>query len=256
MSLGQIVRQRREELGLTQDRLVARVGISKPYLSNIETGRAKNPPADRVLDALEKALDLPGGQLSRLAHLARTPADIRKEHELLEAKVRKLRAVLRSLISGNRAPPDNLEELLCEDPPLAISAGMAVPVVNTTSGYPVRFASLDDLAGAAQEYVRLPDLHDPQAFALRVVADHMEPQYRQGDIVVISPGTPPRDGDDCFVRFHGDAGATFRRFYRDNEQAVRLQPLNSKYPPGSFDRAAIGAVWPAVLRLQPVRGDR
>ena len=56
MGLGAIVRQQRERLGMTQDVLAAKAGISKPYLSNIETGRAKNPPSDTKVVALEVAL--------------------------------------------------------------------------------------------------------------------------------------------------------------------------------------------------------
>ena len=87
MSLSEIVRKRRGELGLTQDQVAARAGISKPYLSNIETDRTKNPPTDKVLVALERVLEFERGQLTRLAHLARTPADVRQEHEMLEADV-------------------------------------------------------------------------------------------------------------------------------------------------------------------------
>ena len=49
MSLGQIIRTRREELNLTLDYVSGRVGFSKPYLSTIETGKVKNPPSDELL---------------------------------------------------------------------------------------------------------------------------------------------------------------------------------------------------------------
>ena len=52
MSLGDVIRRRRKEKHMTQDQVCAKVGISKPYLSNIETGRAKNPPTDGVIRGL------------------------------------------------------------------------------------------------------------------------------------------------------------------------------------------------------------
>ena len=101
MSLGSIVRSRREELGLTQEIVAAQVGISKPYLSNIETGRAKNPPSDGVLRSLERAMSFRPGELVKLAHLVRTPSDVRERYELYEAEVHKLRGVLRDLRRGS-----------------------------------------------------------------------------------------------------------------------------------------------------------
>ena len=98
MSLGEIVRGQRERAGLTQDQLALQIGISKPYLSNIETGKTKNPPSDRILSGLERALGFPAGQLTRIAHLVRTPVDVRQEHELLEAEVQKLRKVVKELL--------------------------------------------------------------------------------------------------------------------------------------------------------------
>ena len=75
------------------------MGISKPYLSNIETSRVKNPPTDGVILRLEKVLGFAREQLRRMAHLARTPLDVRAEHETLSAEVEKLRVVLAQLLA-------------------------------------------------------------------------------------------------------------------------------------------------------------
>jgi len=274
MSLGQVIRQRREERGLTQDELSARAGISKPYLSNIETGKAKNPPTDGVLLALQRALGFEGGELMHLAHLARTPRDVRDEHELLQAEVQKLRGVLRELVS--EAPRDESGRIDVEEArrrleagistskdgrgvPLdenvrTISAGAAVPVINNVAaGYPHHFTDLDYPPSVADEYIRVPDLHDPQAFAARVVGDSMEPDYREGDIVIFSPNTAPHNGSDCFVRFADEGETTFKRFYQDSERVVRLQPLNNRYPARTHPPEDITGLWPAVCRFQKLR---
>ena len=115
MGLGEIIRLRRGQLGLTQDQVSARVGISKPYLSNIETARVKNPPTDGVITRLEGALDFAPGELRKLAHLARTPSDVRDEHEQLSAEVEKLRGVLAQLAAGpegGRAAGIDLDAIL------------------------------------------------------------------------------------------------------------------------------------------------
>lgn len=272
MSLGTIIRGRREQKGLTQDQVVEQAGISKPYLSNIETGKTKNPPTDGVLAALEQALGFEAGELLRLAHLARTPADVRQEHELLEAQVQRLRSVLKQMLAEGSSPSgpagvagkaargaalgSAAAKIFRESNVRAISAGVAVPVINkVAAGYPHHFTDLDYPTSIADEYVRCPDLHDPQAFAARVVGDSMQPKYREGDIVVFSPVTTAQSGDDCFVRFADDSSTTFKRIYQDDDQTVRLQPLNSVYPSEVYTREEINGLWPAVFRIERL-GDR
>src|SRR5215204_3477698 len=75
--LGPKLRRQRRRLGLTLDELAGRTGISKPYLSLIETGRVPNPPSDEKLRRLEQTLGFPAGELLTQAHLQRTPRDVR-----------------------------------------------------------------------------------------------------------------------------------------------------------------------------------
>src|SRR5215213_3768442 len=75
--LGPKLRRQRRRLGLTLDELAGRTGISKPYLSLIETGRVPNPPSDEKLKRLEQSLGFPSGELLTQAHLHRTPKDVR-----------------------------------------------------------------------------------------------------------------------------------------------------------------------------------
>src|SRR5215217_6521949 len=88
-ALGPKLRRQRRRLGLTLDELAGRTGISKPYLSLIETGRVPNPPSDEKLRRLEQSLGFKAGELLSQAHLQRTPRDVR--------------AVLAKLIEGQGA---------------------------------------------------------------------------------------------------------------------------------------------------------
>ncbi len=54
--VGETIKQRRAQLGLTQKELAARVGISRQYLAEIETGRRK--PTLNTLERLFFALGL------------------------------------------------------------------------------------------------------------------------------------------------------------------------------------------------------
>lgn len=261
MTLADMIRRRRLELELTQDEVAGRAGISKPYLSTIETGKVRNPPSDKVLAALEDVLDLPEDALTRTAHLQRTPADVRLEHEELTRKVSQFHDLLSSFVQdaprtdGGDIDLDALAgELGMDDFDARVHAPAGIPVINSVgAGYPQDFGDLDYPVGVAEEYLRCPDVNDPQAFAARVVGDSMQPGYQPEDIVVFSPNTPARNGDDCFVRFEPGEGTTFKRFYQDSPGRLRLQPLNNAYPAKTFSPHQITGLWPAVLRIQKLR---
>ncbi|MEM6457884.1 MAG: S24 family peptidase [Planctomycetota bacterium] len=82
-SVGQVVRERREALGLTLAALAVAVGATKGYLSMIENHRVDNPPSRGLLEALERALGVSSGDLVRLAEWQATPEPIRREVQRL-----------------------------------------------------------------------------------------------------------------------------------------------------------------------------
>ena len=253
MSLGEIIRQRRGELGLTQDDVAGRVGISKPYLSNIETARAKNPPSDKVVRGLEKALGFAGGQLQALADQAWTPLDVRRQQEDMAAELEQLRSQLGELRGGGKARPGRGKAggKAAGNLGAALASGRVVPVINkVAAGYPHHFTDLEYPTSVADEYVRVPDVHDPQAFAARVWGDSMEPRYHAGDIVVFSPNRAARSGDDCFARLTDDNSTTFKRFFPLKKGRIRLAPLNEKYEAQEYERDEINGLWPAVMRIE------
>jgi phage repressor protein C with HTH and peptisase S24 domain len=256
MSLGQIIRNKREQLNLTLDEVSSRTGFSKPYLSTIETGKVKNPPSDELLRKLERVLEFDPGLLLYIAHMESLPSDIRQKYESAEAENQKWRQLIKNLMQAksNTVRLDNLlgqSQLYTEReiPPLA--AGRQVPVINKVeAGYPADFDDLDYPVGIADDYVRCPDLHDPNAFAVRVVGDSMEPRFREGDIVVFSPAAEVQSGDDCFIRFSMPHETTFKRVFFEPDNQVRLQPRNDKYPPIIVEGSRINGLYRAVIKYE------
>jgi len=254
MSLGQIIRKKREQLNLTLDEVSNRIGFSKPYLSTIETGKVKNPPSDELLTRLEKILEFEPGLLLHIAHIEGLPADVRQEYESAEAESQKWRQVIKNLID-KKANARRLSKLLAESDlnieqdRLPLAAGRLVPVINKVSaGYPSDFNDLDYPVGIADDYIRCPDMHDPNAFAVRVVGDSMEPKFREGDIVIFSPAAEVHNGDDCFVRFAMPHETTFKRAFFESENKIRLQPRNEKYSPTIVDGKRINGLYRAVVK--------
>ena len=68
---------------------------------------------------------------------------------------------------------------------------------------------------------------DKQYFGLRVKGNSMNPDYLDGDNLIILKQDDCESGDDCIVMVNGCSG-TFKRVIKDNEkQTIRLQPLNT-----------------------------
>jgi SOS-response transcriptional repressor LexA len=256
MSLGQVIRQRREEMRLTLDEVANRIGFSKPYLSTIETERVKNPPSDELLTRLEKVLKFKSGLLLHLAHVEDLPADLRQEYESTIAENQKWREIVQDVVD-RKTKVTNLKRIISRSklkmkPDKEIlSPGGLVPVINKVSaGYPTDFNDLDYPVGIADDYVRCPDLHDPNAFAVRVIGDSMEPKFIEGDIVVFSPAAEVHSGDDCFVRFAMPHETTFKRVYFEKKKQIRLQPRNDKYPPTIVENNRINGIYRAVIKYE------
>ncbi|HEV2294890.1 MAG TPA: LexA family transcriptional regulator [Tepidisphaeraceae bacterium] len=281
-ALGSKLRRQRRRLGLTLDELAGRTGISKPYLSLIETGRVPNPPSDEKLKRLEQSLGFPSGELLTQAHLHRTPKDVR-------AMLARLLEGRQGAVSGfgvrgsegeesdtSRHPsPDTRIPINLDDAYLSgalhqfVESSSSnvdrvgtnpVPVINRVSaGYPQDFTDMNYPKGIADEYVGCPDLQgDKDAFAARVHGDSMTPKYRQGDIVIFSPAAEPKSGDDCFVRFE-DGHTTFKRVFFESDPGgkplLRLQPRNEKYRPQVIASTDVSGLYKALFRYERVDED-
>jgi len=262
-TVGQVIRERRRAMGLTLAQLASAVDCSKGYLSGIETGRLDNPPSRRVLERLEQALGIAPGELVRQGQWQRTPAEVRAEVAELAARSRSIAALLRrtgrSQTNGTRDLDEVyrsgqlrqwLDEHAANIERLA-TVGFQVPLINkVAAGYPTEFTDLDYPARVADEYVAVPDVQDPQAFAARVVGQSMLPDYREGDVIVFSPAKAPTEGDDCFARVLPDHHTTFKRVYFESDGRVRLQPLNAAFAPQVIGLDELSGLYPAVYRLQ------
>src|SRR4030081_2552719 len=57
--------------------------------------------------------------------------------------------------------------------------------------------------GKGWDEVARPAVNDENAYALEISGDSLRPVYRDGDIIVVSPGTPIRRGDRVVVKIRG-----------------------------------------------------
>lgn len=272
--LAETIRQRRAALRLSLQQVAERVGCARSYLSEIENGRREAPPSDGLLASLEAVMMLPAGELQTLARWARTPEPERTELSRRRQAGAELRNVIESLGEQSldeayrsgalQAIVDRLDPPLDQDKSISnsnleasIPVGERVPLINSVAaGLPHDFTDLGYPARIADEYISAPGLNDPDAFAARVVGDSMQPEYQERDIVIFSPGASLRDGQDCFCRIEPDQETTFKRVFfergPEGRELIRLQPLNSKYPPRVLERDRVAGLYAAVRVMREI----
>ncbi|MCA9306748.1 MAG: S24 family peptidase [Phycisphaerales bacterium] len=269
-TVGQLIKDRRRALGLTLKDIADRVGCTRGYLSSIENDRREHPPSRGMLDRLEEALGLERGRLVSLGEWQSTPDEVRRRVIDLEAQQHLSQRLVELLAKDGVDASFRSGELRRLVERLSAGGGersidligvlpTQVPLINKViAGYPREFTDLGYPARVADEYVSVPGVSDADAFAARVVGDSMNPEYAEGDIVVFSPRADALDGSDCFVRLERDEETTFKRVYfeRDGEdrEVIRLQPLNSAYPPRAVLREEVAGVYAAVYVVRAVVG--
>ena len=92
-------------------------------------------------------------------------------------------------------------------------------------GYPV---------GGGWDEVSVPEVGDPNAYALEIHGDSMTPVFRDGDLVIVSPAAPVRRGDRVVVRTQkGEVMA--KELKRQSARRIELRSLNPLHPDFAFD---------------------
>lgn len=88
--------------------------------------------------------------------------------------------------------------------------------------------------GGAWDEVSLPDVGDPNAYGLEISGSSMEPVYRDGDMIIVSPASPIRRGDRVVAKTNaGEVMA--KQLTRRSARRVELKSLNPLHPDFSFD---------------------
>src|SRR6201993_2082986 len=87
-------------------------------------------------------------------------------------------------------------------------------------GYPV---------GGGWDEVSLPEVGDPNAYALEVSGDSMVPVVRDGDLIIVSPAAAIRRGARVVVRTT-DGQVMAKQLPRRSARRVELRSLNPSHP--------------------------
>ncbi len=111
---------------------------------------------------------------------------------------------------------------------------MPIPVIGFaqagTGGY---FGDGGFPVGAGWDHVSFPDVGDENAYALEVSGDSMEPFYRAGDIIVVSPAAEVRRGDRVVVKTR-EGEVLAKQLIRKTVSKIELHSWNSSHPDLTF----------------------
>ena len=144
-------------------------------------------------------------------------------------------------LAATNASIDSFVQLIGDGP----RGGQSVPLLGLAqAGAGGHFDASGFPAGKGWDEVALPSAHDEHAYALEISGDSMKPAYRDGDIIVVSPGTPIRRGDRVVLRA-GGGEVMVKELKRRTTKTLELQSLN----PAHVDRtlAADDVEWIARI---------
>lgn len=104
-----------------------------------------------------------------------------------------------------------------------------IPVVSfVQAGQCVEYTDMQKMVDDVDEFVQ-GDVDKPNTFALKIKGDSMEPRFKEGDIAIISPYDPIRQGQLVVLR-HKSEGVCLK-YCTDKGDRYVLTSENPKYAP-------------------------
>lgn len=109
-----------------------------------------------------------------------------------------------------------------------ISRAVELPLLGAVAaGAPLEAVTTDETVSVPEDFVRRSGNH----YALRVRGQSMiEDQIRDGDFVVVHDRQSADNGEMVIAMLDG-GGATVKRYYRERDGRIRLQPSNEQMAP-------------------------
>jgi phage repressor protein C with HTH and peptisase S24 domain len=124
------------------------------------------------------------------------------------------------LLTGRKGQPPKLKQI-----PLLGFARAGKGGFFDDSGFP---------AGNGWEEVDVPGVTDSAAYALEITGDSMQPVYREGDTIIVSPGATVRKGDRVVVKTN-DGQVMAKIMQRQTAKTLELASFNKDHDTKTLD---------------------
>lgn len=168
--------------------------------------------------------------------------------KMAERVARELKVDIEDLLDGCDEPPSNgtAYGTVGETPDIALPQGMKA-----------RFVPLLSMAECGTNVIHLDEGYthegflafnpeDPKAFAVKLSGDSMQPVYGPGDVAVIYPSHPPRNGKVVIARLLDEHGGDvmFKLYQASLRTGVTLSSYNPAFPPITYGRECFAWIYP------------
>lgn len=208
MTFTEYLKEKRESLGISQNKFAKMINITQSYFNSIERGEVKNPPSEDILFRMSNCLNLSPEEQEYMLYLAaieRTPKIIVDKIENLKTEIK----------NNKKNSAKQLTEISDNAIPLfeRISAGLGAFTDNDI-----------------EDYIMLPGLNNSSQniFAVNVVGDSMEPTIKNGSIIICKKNMTVKNGE--IGAFFIDEQAYVKRL-KITKNYIALVSDNPNYSP-------------------------
>ena len=227
-TFGNRVRERRNELDIAQEDLAKAAGISQSTVAQIESGRNKGTKhilaLARALRVRPEWLENESGEMLLAKHVSGTG------HAPITAP--KTGLIARS--------PEGVKPTITEKKPLgygnvgtAVTGHREIPVISYVQAGMMTEAVDPFLLGDGFETISTDLDVSSGTFGLIIKGPSMEPDFKDGDKVIVDPAVTPQPGDFVVAK-NTEEEATFKKYRprgtsERGEQIFELVPLNDDF---------------------------
>lgn len=264
----------RRGMGLNQAGFAKVLGISRVYLSQIELGREPSKLLKEHFERIETSWNAERNHGARSKLKQAREAKGLSQKELAKAVGYSI-AIYQDIEDGRSGMGEKMAKKIAKILEIDVSELMdgsdeipsrngahgtfgAVPEIGLPPGMTAKYVpllsmaqcgpsvSFDDGAYTGDGYLAL-DVKDPKAFALKLAGDSMQPYYGPGDVAIIYPSHPPRNGGLVVARLDDDHGGdVMLKLYQSMGAKVTLSSSNAAYQPMTWERGAFAWIYPVA----------
>jgi len=149
---------------------------------------------------------------------------------------------LAKALSATGTDIETFVELITDNTP---KPSRAIPVIGLaeagSGGY---FDDAGFPSGSGWDEIPFPAVNDEHAYALEISGDSMQPLYRDGDIILVSPSSAIRRGDRVVVKTR-EGEVMAKELKRRTAKTIELKSLNSEH--GDRVLSAADVLWMARI---------
>ena len=93
-------------------------------------------------------------------------------------------------------------------------------------------------AGKGWDEIPFPAVNDEHAYALEISGNSMQPLYRDGDIIIVSPSSPVRRGDRVVAKTK-DGEVMVKELKRKTAKTLELKSINTEHSDRTLSMADV-----------------